>query len=145
VRDGGVSQTASRTVVKAGRTVTYKTTLRNLGNVPFDAVWLHLVATKPGTRRNPQANSDRPAKKVRVLRVRTTRGSCARYPKYYRGSFCAIGRLEPGQVAVVTATLRLNESITYWGSLDYQPGRGNPVSDAQPKNDNSYLATRVRR
>jgi hypothetical protein len=58
---------------------------------------------------------------------------------------CAIGRLEPGQSAVVTAKVKLGESITHWASLDYAPGSGQPLPDDRPGNNESKLVTRVKR
>jgi hypothetical protein len=140
VFDGAVSQTASRAAVPVGGTVTYTTILRNVGNVPFDRVWLHLIATRPN-------RLGRPAEKVRYLSFDSTRGSCHRQTYFveHKGVFCAIGPLQPGQKAVISAKVRLRQSITHWASLDYQPGRGVPVADDNTRNDERKLITRVRR
>jgi hypothetical protein len=139
VFDGAVTQSASRSVVGDGGTVTYTATLTNKGNVTFRAVWLHLFASKP----NREAQ---PAKKIRYLSWNTTRGSCHRqiYFAEHKGVMCAIGRLEPGQQAVVKVKVRLHQSITHWAILDYQPGTGVPIFDDNPRNDERKLLTRVR-
>jgi hypothetical protein len=139
VFDGAVTQSASRGVVHDGGVVTYTATLTNKGNVPFDAVWLHLFGAKPN-------HLAQPAKRIRYLSWSTTRGSCHRqvYFAEHKGVMCAIGHLPPGQQAVVKVKVRLHQSITHWAILDYQPGTGNPIFDDNPSNDERKLTTRVR-
>jgi hypothetical protein len=139
VFDGAVTQAASRSRVADGGVVTYTATLRNRGNVTFDAVWLHLFASRPNRERLP-------AKNIRYLSFRTTRGRCHRQTYFveHKGVMCAIGRLPPGQEAVVKVKVRLRQSITHWASLDYQPGRGVPIFDDNTRNDERKLTTRVR-
>lgn len=140
VFDGALTQTASRRAVRSGGTVTYTITLRNVGNVDFDAIWVHLIATKPNRLAVP-------AKNVRYLSFSSTRGHCHRqtYFAEHKGVMCAIGRLNAGQQAVITAKLRLRQAITHWASLDYQPGTGVPIFDDDTRNDESKLVTRLKR
>lgn len=138
--DAGIKQSASRSVVGDGGTVTYTTTLTSNSNVPIDAIWVHLFASKPGREAIP-------AKRIRYVSFSSTRGRCHRqtYFAEHKGVMCAIGRLGPGQTVVIKAKARLNQSITHWASLDYSPGTGDPYHDANPGNDERKLTTRVRR
>jgi len=138
--DSGIQQTASRASVKRGKTVTYTITLTNGGDLPIEEEWIHLIASKP-------RRLGKTAGKVRYVSLTTTRGTCnrQRYFRRHKGALCAVGRLEPGQAAVVTAKLRLRQSITHWVSLDYSPGRGQPMPDDRTANDESQVVTRVKR
>jgi len=139
VIDAGIEQSASRSAVGDGGTVTYTATLTSHSNVPIDAIWVHLFASAPGREAIP-------AKRIRYVSFSSTRGHCHRQTYFveHKGVMCAIGRLGPGQTAVITAKVRLHQSITHWASLDYSPGTGEPYSDANPRNDEKKLTTRVR-
>jgi hypothetical protein len=115
-------------------------TLRNTGDLPIDREWVELIASKP--RRLAKV-----ASKVRYLSVKSTRGTCHRQHFFarHRGAICAIGRLEPGQSAVVKAKVRIRQPITHWAFLDYSPGSGQPTFDDRPGNDESKVRTRIRR
>ena len=140
VFDSAITQTASRRSVRRGRVVTYTVTLTNTGTLPIDAEWVHLFATKPN-------NEHKAAAKVRYLSVKSTRGTCHRqkYFLHHKGAMCAVGRLEAGQSTVVTAKVRLRQSISHWASLDYSPGVGVPMPDDQPGNDQRVVLTRVKK
>ena len=140
VFDSGITQTASRRSVKRGGTVTYTITLTNTGTIPIDAEWIHLIATKP-------RDEHKAARRVRYVSITSTRGTCKRqrYFAVHKGALCAVGRLEPGESAVVTARLKLGQSISHWVSLDYSAGGGIPEPDDQRSNDESKVITRARR
>jgi hypothetical protein len=138
--DSGITEKASRKSVKRGGTVTYTVTLLNTGTVTIEQEWVQLIASKPG-------NLGSSASQVRYTSVKSTRGTChkQRFFAKHKGAMCAIGRLEPGQSAVVTAKLKVSQSITHWAFLDYQPGTGEPVPDDRTGNDESKVLTRVKR
>jgi hypothetical protein len=137
--DGSISQSANRSRVPRGGTVTYTVTLRNSGDKPFDAVWVHLFASAPGREAVP-------AKRLNYVSFESTRGSCHHqtYFSEHKGVMCAIGPLNPGQQAVITAKVRLRQSITHWASLDYRPGTGEPIFDDNERNDERNVLTRVK-
>jgi Domain of unknown function DUF11 len=137
--DAAIKQEASRQSLPRGGRVTYTVTLTNRGNTSIRAIWVHLFASKPG-------HEAIPAKNLTYISFRSTRGRCHRqiYFAEHKGVMCAIGRLEPGQKAVITAKVRLRESITHWASLDYSPGTGASSSDDNKRNDQRKLTTRVR-
>jgi len=140
VIDAGIKQSASRDAVRNGGTVTYTATLTSHSNVAIDAIWVELIASAPGRLAIP-------AKRIRYLSFSSTRGHCHRetYFAVHRGVICAIGRLSPGQTAVIRAKVRLHQSITHWAFLDYSPGTGGAFDDANGRNDERKLTTRIRR
>ena len=140
VWDSGIAERASRKSVKKGGTVTYKITLTNTGTVPIDQEWVNLSATKP----NREGST---AKQVKYLSITTTRGKCHRQIFFasQKGAQCAVGRLAPGQFAVITAKLKLGQSITHWAFLDYAPGTGEPPPDDNQKNDQAKVLTTLKK
>jgi hypothetical protein len=137
--DAGIRQRSSSRRVRRGGTVTYTTTLTNLGNTTIGAIWVELIASRPGRLARPASN-------VRYLSMKTTRGRCRRQTYFveHKGALCAIGRLQPGQRAVVRATVRLRQPITHWSFLDYAPGTGVPSFDDNRRNDSSRTTTRLK-
>jgi hypothetical protein len=134
--DAGISQRASSGRVPRGGTVTYTTTLTNRGNTTIRAIWVELIASRPNRLARPALN-------VRYLSFTSTRGRCKRETFFveHRGVMCAIGRLKPGQRAVVKAKLRLRQPITHWSFLDYAPGSGVPHFDKNRRNNESRSTT----
>jgi hypothetical protein len=138
--DSAITQKASRKSVKKGGTVTYTVTLRNTGTVTIDQEWVNLAASKP--HREGSA-----ATQVKYLSITSTRGKCHRQTFYakHRGAQCAVGRLAPGEFAVITAKLKVSQSITHWAFLDYNPGTGDAVGDDNGKNDSAQALTTVKK
>lgn len=140
VFDTGISQKASKSKVKKGGTVTYTVTLRNTGDVTIDQEWINLTASKP----NKLASK---ALQVKYLSLKTTRGKCHRQTFFsqHKGAQCAVGRLAPGEFAVVTAKVKVSQAITHWAFLDYNPGSGDGVFDDNPKNDSAKALTKLKK
>jgi hypothetical protein len=140
VFDSAIQQTASRSSVRRGRRVTYTATLVNSGTVPIDEEWVQLIASKPGDLHGA-------VRKVRYISIESTRGTCERqtFFRRHKGAMCEIGRLAPGEKAVVTAVVKVRRSITHWALLDYAPGTGVPVFDDNRDNDESPVLTRATR
>ena len=139
IYDSGITEKASKKSVKKGGTVTYTTTLTNTGTVTIDKEWVELVASKPGRL----ASS---ARQVKYTSFTSTRGTCKRQTFFvkHKGVMCAIGRLAPGESAVVTAKVKVSQPITQWAFLDYQPGSGDPVPDDRPGNDEAKVLTKLK-
>jgi hypothetical protein len=140
IYDSGIKEKASRKSVKKGGTVTYTTTLKNTGTVTIDQEWVELVASKPGSLGSS-------ARQVKYISIKSTRGACHKQKFFtrHKGAMCAVGRLEPGQSAVVTAKLKVSQAITHWAFLDYQPGTGDPVPDDRPGNDEAKVLTKLKK
>jgi uncharacterized protein DUF11 len=140
VFDTGITQKASKSAVKKGGTVTYTVTLRNTGTVTIDQEWINLTASKP----NKLASK---ALQVKYLSLKTTRGKCHRQTFFsqHKGAQCAVGRLAPGEFAVVTAKVKVSQAITHWAFLDYNPGRGDAVFDDNGKNDSAKVLTKLKK
>jgi hypothetical protein len=138
--DSAIKERASKKSVKKGGTVTYTTTLTNTGTVTIDKEWVELIASKPGSLGSS-------ARQVKYTSITSTRGTChrQRYFSKHKGAMCAVGRLEPGQSAVVTAKVKVRQPITHWAFLDYQPGTGSPVSDDRPGNDEAKVITKLKK
>jgi uncharacterized protein DUF11 len=138
--DSAIKEKASKKSVKKGGTVTYTATLVNTGTVIIDQEWVELVASKPGSLGSS-------AGQVKYVSITSTRGTCHRqkYFSKHRGAMCAVGRLEPGQAAVVTAKVKVSQPITHWAFLDYQPGKGEPIFDDNPKNDEAKVLTKLKK
>ena len=137
--DSGITEKASKKSVKRGGTVTYTATLVNDGTVSIEHEWVELVASKPGHLASA-------ALQVKYLSVKSTRGTCHRQKFFskHKGAICAIGRLDPGQSAVVTAKVQVSQPITHWAFLDYQPGTGSPIFDDNTRNDEGKVLTRLK-
>ena len=140
IYDSGIKEKSNRKSVKKGGTVTYTTTLTNTGTVTIDQEWVELIASKP----NSLGSS---ARQVKYTSIKSTRGSCHKqtYFSKHKGAMCAVGRLDPGQSAVVTAKVKVSQAITHWAFLDYQPGRGDPVPDDRPGNDEAKVLTKLKK
>jgi len=140
VFDTAIKQKASKGSVKKGGTVTYTTTLTNTGTITIDQEWVNLMASKP----NREASA---ATQVKYVSLQTTRGKChtQRFFSKHKGAQCAVGRLEPGQAVVVTAKVKVSQAITHWAFLDYQPGKGEPIFDDNPKNDEAKVLTKLKK
>jgi hypothetical protein len=140
IYDSGIKEKASRKSVKKGGVVTYTTTLRNTGTVTIDQEWVELIASKPGSLGSA-------ARQVKYTSIKSTRGTCHKqtYFSRHKGAMCAVGRLDPGQSAVVTAKVKVSQAITHWAFLDYQPASGNPVPDDHPGNDEAKVLTKLKK
>ena len=140
IYDSAIREKASRKSVKKGGTVTYTTTLTNTGTVTIDQEWVELIASKPGSLGSS-------ARQVKYTSITSTRGTCHKQKFFskHKGAMCAIGRLDPGQSAVVTAKVKVSQAITHWAFLDYQPGTGNPVPDDRPGNDEAKVLTKLKK
>ena len=140
VFDSSITQKASKTAVKKGGTVTYTVTLRNTGDVVIDQEWVNLAASKP--HREGSA-----ATQVKYLSITSTRGTCHRQTFFvkHKGAQCAVGRLEPGQFAVIKAKVKVSQAITHWAFLDYNPGSGDGVGDDNGKNDSAQAQTKLKK
>jgi hypothetical protein len=140
VYDSGIKETSDKKSVKKGGAVTYTVTLTNTGTVTIDQEWVELVASKP-------AHLASKATQVKYVSLKSTRGTCKRQKFFsqHKGALCAVGRLDPGQTAVVTAKLKLSQPITHWAFLDYQPGTGDPVPDDNQKNDQAKVLTTLKK
>src|SRR5437764_5152814 len=125
IYDSAIQEKASKKSVKKGGTVTYTTTLTNTGTVTIDQEWVELIASKPGHLASA-------ALQVKYISVKSTRGTCHKQKFFvkHKGAICAVGRLEPGQSAVVTAKVKGSQAITHWAFLDYPPGSRNHIWDA---------------
>jgi opacity protein-like surface antigen len=140
VYDSGIKEKANKRSVKKGGTVTYTATLTNTGTVTIDQEWVELIASKPG-------HLGSVARQVKYVSFKSTRGSCkkATYFSRHKGLLCAIGRLAPGESAVVTAKVKVSQPITQWAELDYQPARGDPIPDDRPGNDEATVQTKLKK
>jgi hypothetical protein len=140
VFDTGIKQKASKPAVKKGGTVTYTVTLTNTGTVTIDQEWVNLTASKP----HREASA---ATQVKYLSITSTRGKCHRQIFFVRhkGAMCAVGRLEPGQFAVIKAKVKVSQAITHWAFLDYNPGTGDGVGDDNGKNDSAQVVTKLKK
>jgi hypothetical protein len=137
--DASMFQTASRKRVRRGGVVTYKAKIKNVGTWPIRAGEVgeeaghefFMWAAKPG-RNLPQ-------KRVRYLSVKTTNGSCKKetFGYGFKGVFCAIRRLDPGERMTITARVRLRGSIDHWAGLWWE--------DMNPRNDGGNLPAGVRK
>jgi opacity protein-like surface antigen len=140
IYDSAIKEKASKKSVKKGGTVTYTTTLTNTGTVTIDQEWVELIASKPGSLGSS-------ARHVKYVSIKSTRGTCHKqtYFSKHKGAMCAVGRLDPGQSAVVTAKVKVSQAITHWAFLDYQPGSGDPVPDDRPGNDEAKVLTKLKK
>jgi hypothetical protein len=140
IYDSAIKERANKKSVKKGGTVTYTTTLTNTGTVTIDKEWVELIASKP----NKLASV---AKQVKYTSITSTRGTCKKQKFFakHKGAICAVGRLDPGQSAVVTAKVKVSQAITHWAFLDYQPGTGDPVPDDRPGNDEAKVQTKLKK
>lgn len=139
VYDSGISEKASKNSVKKGGVVTYTVTLTNTGTVTIDQEWVELFASKLG-------HEESAAKQVKYVSIKSTRGTCHKqtYFSKHKGAMCAVGRLDPGQSAVVTAKVKVSQAITHWAFLDYAPGTGEPPPDDHPGNDQAKVLTKLK-
>jgi opacity protein-like surface antigen len=140
VYDSGIKEKANKKSVKKGGTVTYTTTLTNTGTVRIDQEWVELISSKPGHLASK-------ATQVKYVSLKSTRGTCKRQKFFsqHKGALCAVGSLDPGQSAVVTAKVKVSQPITEWAFLDYQPGSGDPVPDDNQKNDEAKVQTKLKK
>jgi hypothetical protein len=127
--DGSLSQTASRKSVHPGQTVTFTTTVRNLGTIPFTTD-VQLVTSKRG-------HLAQPVPQTRYVLVKTTFGKCrrVRFFAVHRGVICTLTNLQAGEKAVITTTVRPSETLSHWTYLDYAQGGDNPIYDDNRRND----------
>jgi opacity protein-like surface antigen len=138
--DSGIKETSNKKSVKKGGMVTYTTTLTNTGTVTIDEEWVELVASKPGHLASK-------ATRVKYVSFKSTRGTCKRQKFFsqHKGLMCAIGRLAPGESAIVNAKVKVNQAITQWAFLDYAPGTGEPPPDDNQKNDQATVLTKLKK
>jgi hypothetical protein len=140
VFDSGITERASKKSVKKGGTVTYTATLTNTGTATIEHEWVELIASKPGKLASV-------ARQVKYLSFTSTRGTCKKqtYFARHKGVLCAVGRLEPGQFAVVTAKVKVSQAITQWAFLDYNPGTGDAITDDRAGNDAAGVRTTLKK
>jgi hypothetical protein len=138
--DSGITERASKKSVKTGGTVTYTTTLTNTGTATIEHEWVELIASKPGKLASV-------ARQVKYLSFTSTRGTCKKqtYFARHKGVLCAVGRLEPGQFALVTAKVKVSQPISHWAFLDYQPARGDAITDDRRGNDEANVLTKLKK
>jgi opacity protein-like surface antigen len=138
--DSGIREKASKKSVKKGGSVTYTVTLTNTGTATIEQEWVELIASKPGKLASA-------ARQVKYTSIKSTRGTCHRqtYFSKHKGAMCAVGRLAPGDSAVVTAKVKVSQAITQWAFLDYQPGSGDPITDDRTGNDEAKVLTTLKK
>ena len=138
--DSGITEKASRKSVKKGGTVTYTATLVNTGTATIEHEWIELIASKPGKLASV-------ARQVKYISFTSTQGTCKKqtYFARHKGALCAVGRLAPGESAVVTAKVKVSQPITQWAFLDYQPAKGDAITDDRAGNDTARVDTKLKK
>lgn len=129
VLDATLTQTASRSVVKKGKTVTYTVDVANIGTVTIDP-WIDLVTSKPGKLSLPVVGA-------RYVSLTTTAGTCERVEFFaiHPGALCKV-TLDPGAHLRIKATLKPSASLSHWVELNYGHGGDTPIFDDDRSNDN---------
>jgi hypothetical protein len=126
--DAGITQSASATKIKAGKTVTYTIEAANLGT--FDlSLTVVSITSKPD-------HLTKPVKGTKYVSVDSTRGTCKAQMLFnnpHPGAVCEI-KLEPGETARIVAKVKPSESMSHWayfgGFTDENPDN----EDEEPLN-----------
>jgi hypothetical protein len=129
VYDGSLTQSASATKIKKGKTVTYTVVLSNLGTIPI-APAIDLVTSQPNKLGKPVVGS-------KYLSIETTAGKCERVKFFavHPGVICEPGDVAPGDSVRIVAKVRPSQSLSHWAGTDYAHGGDSPIYDDDPDND----------
>ncbi|MDX6584146.1 MAG: hypothetical protein QOI10_3330 [Solirubrobacterales bacterium] len=131
--DGSLTQYASATKIKKGKTVTYTIGVKNLGTVPIDP-WVELITTKP--------NKFAGKVDVKYVSMETTNGKCidVKWFGSWPGGICKLN-LPAGASATIVAKVKASESFSHWVEFDYAHGGDNPLYDDERGNETDEPAT----
>ncbi len=135
--DGSLSQSASATSIKRGKTVTYRALIRNVGTIPINP-WVDLVTSKPRKLAQPVVGT-------KYVSIATTSGTCSRV-KFFGvepGAICKPGNLAPGDSMRITARVRPSQSLSHWIELDYAHGGDSPIFDDNRANEANAPRTTI--
>jgi hypothetical protein len=129
VFDDSVSQSASATKIKKGKTVTYTADIQNEGTIP-STFGVSLFATQPDALAKPVVGT-------KYLSITSTSGKCGRvsYGHGFPGAICVPGELAPGDSVRIVAKVRPSQSLSHWIDINYGGGDRQRLLDDNPAND----------